>query len=1103
MSGFTLFSPASYPQKSVHFIAAPGAPLPTNSWASNAVKGTVYHEGDPPGTFRVFPPRSRDTKPLPWFISPYYGDDTTTEPYISLGHDTVGDVTHSTIEGRNTVAIDARGYIDRLSISSAVVGLDLTNLDDGTATYSFSNGTNVYTSRGSPFVSVSNTVTELLSLLFSSSLTLTGPSSDIARPVGQYRLLEVPFIKRQVTESATTNYGTAGVYTFSIPLRQRYATVGSVSVQAMTFGVGGNPLSGSIAVNGTTVGTFLGGQFQSTTGATYDIPSKTITAGAVQLVLGTPVFRVLNSSDVPGTVRILSTRIFTMSKALGTVALTIPAGSHLWLYTNDNRAYYNDPELGYVTGMTAAESSSGAYNVFLSKAVGSSVYLFTPFWWATDYNIGNLTYLDGSVYDVTYRECKLARTGGSVLLFSPKVALALPTLPVVPSELNLEAFKKRVLYDVDYYKRMTLDAYKLETAYVFGQNAAKYGRVLTFAQVTGILTEDMYTEFVRLLVTWLDETNGQVSASVPGSNTLVHETRWGGIITLADYNVHQGTAGEGSFGNSFYNDHHFQYGYFFAALYTLAVIGRQATLLVYEPKVRQLLQDVVTSSTDLTSIAVKTRHKDWYFGHSFATGLTDAVNIDQESVSEAINCYYQAWLLAGVMFTLTSDVRYSDMKNISEAAIYNEIAAYRAFWTQNGEVLGTPSTTIVQLFSKTFQAFAPGQPSSYPSTSLYRYSIITLPFTDITPLFIDKAWVQRIAAPTQADWLRVDRNLVAGLTNYESQIPEAWKYVPTPSPYDVDMDIAPPGITSWGFVGLQLLALGAAVEEEEALRYYNKVLFRGMDKMLPLDEDIIKRFDSFSNGFYVLYEQADYNQLTPIVGPDNELLLNQGREREGLRAVPSRVLQLREHREGSRSLSLRTCEHREGPRSLLSVGKPPIIPPRLVDVPSIFMIVTPISPENVDVLQVTYTVIDLIDYNKCNSRCKVGDQSIPTGLVPEQDAYITEFTLTQPECDITPVLNAQGTSLLQICRKMYAVAPYLIQYTYLRWILCRLMYGSFKLKYLRRGFTDKFMHDLARSRFNEFYTHYFTSLSLVDYNGLLYDVTGYGNVPQNGQLYFI
>jgi hypothetical protein len=478
-----------------------------------------------------------------------------------------------------------------------------------------------------------------------------------------------------------------------------------------------------------------------------------------------------------------------------------------------------------------------------------------------------------------------------------------------------------------------------------------------------------------------------------------------------------------------------------------------------------MLQDVVTAFGDISSISVKTRHKDWYFGHSFATGLTNTTNIEQESVSEAINCYYYAWLLSGVMLSLTSDSSYSGMKDISEAALYTEIYASRYFWTDNGDDIQAPSTTRVQAFSKTFDAILDGQPSSYPSKSLYRYSIITYPFTDIMPIFLNQNWVKRFSTSSES-WQLVEKKLIAGLTNYEKDNTNSWVYFPNPLPYDNNTSKSPEGITSWGFTGLQLLALGGAISLDEALRYYNKVVFKTYDLNDPLNEQLINRFDSPSNAFYNLYYLSllvgsDYNELTPV--ESNPIIESQGVD------TLSRKLVL----------------------------KCPSEP--LVEVPTIFIFAEPIvPPDGLDIEMVTFIVNDTIDYSECGKICS--KKSVVK--VPKNKVITTTFVLFQPECNFNSVLATDGDTLLEKCRNLNSIAPYIIQYTYTKWILSRLLYGKFKLKYLTRSYNAKFFYDLRRSRFYRF-IEYFESPSLVDYNGLLYDVIGYGSEKQQGKYYFI
>jgi hypothetical protein len=1148
MAGFPVFNPIpnGYVEPTPNYRITPGSPLPTNSWAQNAVKGTVVSDAPFTGTWPPFSPGSRDTKPFPWFVSPYYGDgEFGTNPFILLGHTSINEYTHSTELGNNDLSIAAQGFIDRLTVTGKDK-LFLINLDDGSATYSLEDTVNMtnpvkfYTSRGSPFVNMNFLSATMINLLFTSLVQITIIPQVVYN--GIFYISAVPFSYNHTTTSVTTYFTGSIIYT----VYDRYTAVGTTELRSFTFN-GTVPLLGEIYSDSVLVGRFgpypekpdlPPGTFTSF-GGTWDPASNTLTIGNRVIFIFPNFSRTLNNVVHQHNVTFLSKSPFTIQKLGGTLSIVSTGAGDLWIYCDDNQSYVMDANLGYVTSMVAKQNGSGGkYNLDLTVLSGSSIYTYTPRWWQENYNISSITYLGGVFFDVAYGNCILANILAPVsphtLGFTPKNPLVLPTSPTIPpgidNAINIEAFRKRIRDDMEFYKYLNVpfnsgNAYAQQSCYVFAQNIAKYGRILVFAHLTGVLTSDeMSDTYIELLNSWLNSTNGASQNNKPDSNQLRFETRWGGVITLADYyfKIYPGQGIEGSFNNSFYNDHHFQYSYFFNALYSLYLIEKRSTLTTYIPQIKQLLQDVVTSYNDPTSKSIKTRHKDWFFGHSFATGLIQASNIDQESVSEAINCYYSAWLLSGAMYTLTADPSFLNMRDISEAALYTEMYTAKLFWTANGDIINTPSTTIVKAFTKTFSAHAGGQPSSYPSNSLYRYSIISIPFTDITPLFLDKDWVFRFS--TAVNWQRVNKLLIAGLTNYEDA-KDVWSYKAIPSPYDNNTDESPHGITSWGFVGLQLLALGNVSNNvltgDEALRYYNKIedkiyTFNQQEPLTPLNEDIIKRFDSLSNAFYILYYLADFNSITPVVGPDNinNVFMNGHKLKNCSKRQPPKintstlkntvtdittpvteVMTLNSDIE-----SLKVFNNILSPSALKNMQLKCKPCKKYVEVPTIEIFATPDSSE-FDVGRVIFTIRDIISYDKPRKYRKKWN-CLKTGKVPKEDVIITTFVLFQPECNFNTVLNADGNFLIEKCRNINAIVPYIIQYTYIKWVLCRILYGSFDLNFLRRSFNSRFFRDLSKSRFRGF-IEYFTSPSLIDYNGLLYDVIGYGDAPQQGIYYYI
>ncbi|KAK8878996.1 glycosyl hydrolase family 81 [Apiospora arundinis] len=118
---------------------------------------------------------------------------------------------------------------------------------------------------------------------------------------------------------------------------------------------------------------------------------------------------------------------------------------------------------------------------------------------------------------------------------------------------------------------------------------------------------------------------------------LYYESAWGGIVSSATYLT--GNSGA-DFGNTFYNDHHFHYGYFILAA---AIIGKLDPAWLTQANVdyvNTLVRDIANPSSADKFFPVY-RNFDWYHGHSWAHGLYETLDgKDQESSSEdAMHAY--------------------------------------------------------------------------------------------------------------------------------------------------------------------------------------------------------------------------------------------------------------------------------------------------------------------------------------------------------------------------------------------------------------------------------------------------------------------------------
>ena len=113
---------------------------------------------------------------------------------------------------------------------------------------------------------------------------------------------------------------------------------------------------------------------------------------------------------------------------------------------------------------------------------------------------------------------------------------------------------------------------------------------------------------------------------------LVYDSKWGGLVSSGAFQT--GDPNQ-DFGNTYYNDHHFHYGYF---IHTAAIIGNlDAKWLTNNAGwVNALIRDAASPSPNDPRFPFS-RAFDWYHGHSFAKGLFESADSkDEESTSEDV-----------------------------------------------------------------------------------------------------------------------------------------------------------------------------------------------------------------------------------------------------------------------------------------------------------------------------------------------------------------------------------------------------------------------------------------------------------------------------------
>ncbi|KAJ6620303.1 glycoside hydrolase family 81 protein [Mycena sp. CBHHK59/15] len=155
---------------------------------------------------------------------------------------------------------------------------------------------------------------------------------------------------------------------------------------------------------------------------------------------------------------------------------------------------------------------------------------------------------------------------------------------------------------------------------------------------------------------------------VSGQSTYAaYETAWGGVVDgpgAINPNI--------DFGNGYYNDHHFHYGYF---LHGAAVIAKYDASWWSSNKqfVTAFARDIGNPSTVDPYFTVA-RCKDWFAGHSWASGIANGGGSrDQESVGEAVNAYYGLILFADVLGN-------QDVKNWARLLWATEVDGALSYW---------------------------------------------------------------------------------------------------------------------------------------------------------------------------------------------------------------------------------------------------------------------------------------------------------------------------------------------------------------------------------------------------------------------------------------
>jgi endo-1,3(4)-beta-glucanase len=163
-------------------------------------------------------------------------------------------------------------------------------------------------------------------------------------------------------------------------------------------------------------------------------------------------------------------------------------------------------------------------------------------------------------------------------------------------------------------------------SYTFGKQVGRAAELLLIAEALGeTASADQLRQAIEAsLVPWFEGTN---------SDALRYDQTYGGVVTSKGLG-----SSSADYGNGWYNDHHFHYGYFIFAAGAVAK-SDPAFAAQYKPQILALIRDIANPSV-ADPYFTQYRMFDWFDGHSWASGLFPFQDgRDQESSSEAFNAW--------------------------------------------------------------------------------------------------------------------------------------------------------------------------------------------------------------------------------------------------------------------------------------------------------------------------------------------------------------------------------------------------------------------------------------------------------------------------------
>jgi endo-1,3(4)-beta-glucanase len=433
-------------------------------------------------------------------------------------------------------------------------------------------------------------------------------------------------------------------------------------------------------------------------------------------------------------------------------------GTKLKLTLNNGQTWlvYTSSSVNWIiTGNSATASAAFTgtlHAAYLMSSNQESVYDT----YSSGYAVSGKTVLSASNNEATIRFSFTKKGSSPLLMFmlphhrdiitnanyaSPEIRYKSMKGEVVANVGDEWIMKEKLVSDIGFYSRYTIptnniaalkaqlardqNSYPTATDPYFGGKAvARLGRLAVIADELGetAIASKIRTNMKTYMNKWL----GFGSAS---DNTLLYERTYGGLVSKNSV----GSSGA-DFGNYYYNDHHFHYGYF---VYAAACIIKKdvAWGQTYKTKIMEIVRDFANPSTADTAYTTL-RNKDWYTGHSYAAGLfAFADSRNQESTSEAVNAYY------GV-YTLGLAYNDADLRDLGRILLQTEIRSSQKYWQITSADTIYESTfaanKVVGIVWETKVDYA----TWFGANVEFIHGIQMLPYTPISEDLLRSSWIR-------------------------------------------------------------------------------------------------------------------------------------------------------------------------------------------------------------------------------------------------------------------------------------------------------------------------------------------------------------------------